>query len=123
MKNDFIISGIENLDNESLEHLKNTNELVIINSKEIYFMKQKVQITSQAYKLLRFLAQNPNIAHTRTDCISNTWGVDYSEGEKTLYNNTSELRKIFKNTAFAKCIIAQSKTIKFEFDNNLIYLK
>ncbi len=123
LENDFAIDGLTSFAGEDLEHLKNNYDLLIISSKEIYLMKNKISLTPQAFKLLNFFAKNPNIAFDRDNCITQVWGESYAEGDKTLSNNISAIRKCLKNSKYADCIKVENKTIRFEFDSKLIYTK
>lgn len=125
LENKLLIKGCLSVSASDIIHIKNTYELAILSSKEIYIKGQKIECPNQPFLLLDYLAKHPNIAISRDNCIAGSWGDDYVMGDKTLSDNISFIRKGLKNNGLDKndFIIVRNKTVKLNVRQDKIYIK
>lgn len=125
LNNDLLISGCLSVSESDIEHIKNTYDLAILSSKEIYIKGQKIEYPNQPFLLLDYLAKHSNIAISRDNCIAGAWGDDYVMGDKTLSDNISFVRKGLKDNGLSEkdFITARNKTVKLNVQQDKIYIK
>lgn len=125
LNNDLLINGCLSVGKSDIIHIKNTYELAILSSKEIYIKGQKIEYSNQPFLLLDYLAKHSNTALSRDNCIAGAWGEDYVMGDKTLSDNISFIRKGLKDNRLNEkdFIIARNKTVKLNVQQDKIYIK
>ncbi|MFH0702696.1 MAG: hypothetical protein V2B14_04060 [bacterium] len=125
--NGLIINKIGITNNADIKRIAGLYELVIFNSKELYFQNKKFQLYPQPYKLLCFLAENAKTAKTRDECILNVWREDalYIGYDKNLSDTCSLIRQALKKAGVKEkiaktLIITEHKCIKLNLDRSRI---
>lgn len=122
LKDNFILKTLFTYNKDNIEDLVKSFELVIISSKEIYLYGQKLKIANQSYKILNYLANNPNIFIPRSNSIAGIWGEDYFNGDKILADEISRIRKEIKKITDENIILVRNKTLKLDISSNKIFI-
>lgn len=65
-------------------------------SHEVFVQERTVSLSPKEYKLLAFLAGNPNKAMTRELILSNVWGDDFFGSDRTVDTHIKSLRSQIK---------------------------
>jgi len=60
---------------------------------EVYFNKEKIEITAQEFQLLEVLIKNKNMALSREKLLESAWGYDYLGDTRTVDMHIQRLRK------------------------------
>jgi DNA-binding response OmpR family regulator len=65
-------------------------------SHEVFVQERTVNLSPKEYRLLEFLAGNPNKAMTRETILSNVWGDDFFGSDRTVDTHIKSLRNQIK---------------------------
>ncbi len=61
-------------------------------SKKVYLEESELMLTPKEFELLRFLAQNPKIAHSRDRILDRVWGYNFIGDLRTVDTHIKQLR-------------------------------
>ena len=85
---------------------------------EVYIDGEKVLLTPKEYDLLKYLAQNKNIALSRETLLQNIWGYDFYGDDRTIDTHIKTLRNELKE--YRKFIVTiRGMGYKFEYQEKI----
>ena len=85
-------------------------------AREVYINGKQITLTLKEYELLKFLADNKNIAVSREKLLSSIWGYDFYGDDRTVDTHIKTLRsKLGKYKDYI--VTLRGVGYKFEYKN------
>ncbi|MGN1402577.1 MAG: winged helix-turn-helix domain-containing protein [Bacillus sp. (in: firmicutes)] len=108
----------DTVDNQNKEETIRVHELVIDPEKyEVFFRREKLDLTPKEFELLAYLAQNKGRVHTRDQLLSMVWNYDFAGDTRIVDVHISHLREKIEDDTKKPRYIKTIRGLGYKFED------